>query len=177
MTNQQLHEIFIDQAPLIKRAYKGHIDRLNAYLVDLEATRRKIRQDTTEYNQQWFVDIANEMFNERRAEALRIIKKYAFLIGSFNPREVKPGQITDTEIYKAKQVPIETLYHEKLRRVSGKLIGRCPLGTHQDSSPSFTIYVSQNSWWAYCCSTGGSVVDYVMKTQKLNFLDAVRKLI
>jgi len=60
--------------------------------------------------------------------------------------------------------------------ISGNtIIGSCPF--HEDRTPSFTIYKDQNSWFCYGCSQGGSVVDYIMIRDRVEFLEAVKILV
>ncbi|MDP2359623.1 MAG: toprim domain-containing protein [bacterium] len=54
---------------------------------------------------------------------------------------------------------------------------RCPLPGHEDKKGSFMVYPETNSWW--CPShpstpSGGSVIDYIMVEQGLDFKGAVR---
>jgi len=46
-----------------------------------------------------------------------------------------------------------------LRHVNTHWMGRCPLPDHEDKTPSFVIYPSNNSWWCFGCSRGSDVLD------------------
>lgn len=47
--------------------------------------------------------------------------------------------------------------------VSGRrVVIRCPLGLHDDSTPSFTIYPSDQGWYCFGCGRGGTVIDLAM---------------
>jgi DNA primase len=55
------------------------------------------------------------------------------------------------------------------------LLGRCPF--HDDREPSLVISPEKNLW--HClgeCQTGGSVIDWVMKTKGVSFRYAVELL-
>jgi DNA primase len=54
------------------------------------------------------------------------------------------------------------------------LVGHCPF--HDDSDPSFVVTPSKGLWHCFGCSAGGSVFDYVMQSQKLDFAGALRLL-
>lgn len=86
----------------------------------------------------------------------------------------RPGRITDSDIQTAKEVQLTSLYQGTLRGGRLRLLGKCPF--HPDKTASLTIYVEQNTWWCYGCSEGGSSVDYVMKSNKLNFIESVKYL-
>lgn len=59
-----------------------------------------------------------------------------------------------------------------LRRRAGKLIGNCPF--HEDRTPSFTVY--PDSYHCFGCGAHGDVVDFVMRTQKVGYGDALSML-
>jgi hypothetical protein len=50
--------------------------------------------------------------------------------------------------------------HMQLRPVSGKLVGKCPLPGHEDSSPSFWVYPQTRSWYCFGCNRGGDVIHF-----------------
>ncbi len=47
----------------------------------------------------------------------------------------------------------------QMRTVGDKRRARCPLPDHEDNSPSFTVYPSNNSWFCYGCLRGGDVIE------------------
>lgn len=56
-----------------------------------------------------------------------------------------------------------------------ELLGLCPL--HDDTSPSLVVNPSKNVWACLgACQTGGSVVDWVMKSEGVSFRHAVELL-
>lgn len=55
------------------------------------------------------------------------------------------------------------------------LVGRCPF--HDDSTPSFVVSPDKNLFHCLGCGSAGSVIDFVMKTDKLPFKEAVDKLL
>jgi hypothetical protein len=81
----------------------------------------------------------------------------------------------ESKVETARQIPVEELFAGKLKKVSKtRLVGLCPL--HQEKTPSFTIYTHNNSWYCYGCSQGGDVLNLLMRLEKLEFKDAVRRL-
>lgn len=63
----------------------------------------------------------------------------------------------------------------KLRRSGKELIGLCPF--HDDHSPSLTVDPVENVW--HCkgaCSTGGSVIDWVMRAEGISVRHAMELL-
>jgi CHC2 zinc finger len=94
------------------------------------------------------------------------------------PKERHRGVTRRTVIRAAKElVPVVDLADRlcgpgKLRRVGGRWVARCPLPSHVDRSPSFTVYPETNSWYCYGCLQGGSVVDLYMHAHNYSQRDA-----
>jgi len=77
------------------------------------------------------------------------------------------------------EIPIEQLVGETgvELRVSGKdLVGRCPLGSHEDSTASFVVTPNKSLWHCFGCDAGGDVIAWVMKTQGIGFRHAAEVL-
>jgi len=63
----------------------------------------------------------------------------------------------------------------KLKKHGKDYIGHCPF--HDDKTPSFVVSPESNLWNCLgACGEGGSVVDWVMKTQGVSFRHAVELL-
>ena len=63
----------------------------------------------------------------------------------------------------------------KLKRHGADLLGLCPF--HDDKEPSLVITPKQNLWHCLgACQTGGSVIDWVMKSEGVSFRHAVELL-
>ena len=58
---------------------------------------------------------------------------------------------------------------------SRDFIGKCPF--HQDGNPSFVVTPSKNLFHCLGCDAAGSVIDFVMKLDGLDFRAAVDKLL
>jgi hypothetical protein len=86
-------------------------------------------------------------------------------------------EIWQEKVTRALEYPIEDIVSRDitLRRSGQNLIGRCPL--HEEKTPSFYIYLKNNSFYCFGCSQGGNVINYVMKRQNLTFKEAVEYLI
>jgi DNA primase catalytic core len=89
------------------------------------------------------------------------------------------ARIPDEEIERLKrEVSLERLvtgFGIELKKHGADLIGRCPF--HDDREPSLVVTVEKNLWHCLgACQTGGSVIDWVMKTRSLSFRHAVEML-
>jgi DNA primase len=89
------------------------------------------------------------------------------------------ARIPDEEIERLKrEIPIERLVKAagiELRKHGADLIGRCPF--HDDREPSLVITPDKNLWHCLgACNTGGSVIDWIIKTRGVSFRHAVELL-
>ena len=58
---------------------------------------------------------------------------------------------------------------------SGKdFVGLCPF--HQERTPSFTVSPTKRFFHCYGCTAHGNAIDFVMKRDRLSFVDALRSL-
>lgn len=85
-------------------------------------------------------------------------------------------RITDTDIARAKEYPIQDLYIGKLRKATGKFAwcGKCEL--HNDSTASFYID-KNNNYHCFGCHAHGDAISYFMITRNIkSFPQAVKTL-
>lgn len=110
-------------------------------------------------------------------ELLKIEKHLARLkiLQSVAKGRVLVGCITEEDIQRAKEVPIEEIVDIKLKRSGNKLVGLCPF--HKEKSPSWYIYQDTNSYYCFGCQNGNDVIGLVMLLYSLDFIDAVRWLL
>lgn len=109
---------------------------------------------------------AEELAAKKR-ELRNVLTAYSYLMEKF-------GIEQDLNIDLAQQTPIESFYKGKLFKNRKRATGLCPF--HKEDTPSFTIYQDSNSYFCFGCQEGGDVIDFVMKTQNLSFIDAVKRL-
>jgi len=89
------------------------------------------------------------------------------------------ARIPEDEIERLKEeVSLERLVAGagiELRRHGADLLGLCPF--HDDHEPSLVISPKKNLWHCLgACFTGGSVVDWVMRSEGVSFRHAVELL-
>ena len=51
---------------------------------------------------------------------------------------------------------------------------KCPW--HSETRPSFSVTPSKQMFYCFSCKKGGSVINFVMEYEKLNYIEAVKKL-
>lgn len=61
-----------------------------------------------------------------------------------------------------------------LRKAGSNYKGRCPF--HDEKTPSFNVVPHRGIFHCFGCGAGGSVVDFVMRQERLEFIEAVEKL-
>jgi len=89
------------------------------------------------------------------------------------------ARVPEAEIERLKvEVSLVSLVQARgveLRKAGADLVGRCPF--HDDRSPSLVVSPAKNLW--HClgeCQSGGSVIDWVMRTEGVSFRHAVELL-
>jgi DNA primase len=89
------------------------------------------------------------------------------------------ARIPDEEIERLKaEVSLQRLVEAagvELRRAGADLVGCCPF--HNDREPSLVVSSGKNLWHCLgACQAGGSVIDWVMRTEGVSFRHAVELL-
>jgi DNA primase catalytic core len=89
-------------------------------------------------------------------------------------------KFNDDDLERLKRnISIEALCRERgidlKKHGSRDLIGKCPF--HEDKNPSFVVTPDKNLFHCLGCDAGGSVIDLVMKLDKIEFKEAVQKLL
>ncbi len=64
--------------------------------------------------------------------------------------------------------------HVRLRRAGRNLVGLCPF--HNEKTPSFSVNPERGFFHCFGCGAGGTVFDFVMRTEGLSFPEAVESL-
>ncbi len=72
--------------------------------------------------------------------------------------------------------PVEEVIgrYVELRPSGRRLLGRCPF--HEDPTPSFVVYVQNQSFYCFGCDIGGDVFRFVERIEHLSFSEALQRL-
>lgn len=62
----------------------------------------------------------------------------------------------------------------RLKKSGANYMGLCPF--HNEKTPSFSVSPQKGIFHCFGCGAGGSVINFVMKTENLTFLEAVKEL-
>lgn len=61
-----------------------------------------------------------------------------------------------------------------LKRAGSNYVACCPF--HSEKTPSFTVFPASGSYYCFGCSEGGDIITFVMKTENVEYAEAVKKL-
>ena len=64
--------------------------------------------------------------------------------------------------------------YTRLKRKGNRLFGLCPF--HQEKTPSFSVDPEQGLYYCFGCHAGGSIFDFVMEMENVNFPESVEFL-
>jgi len=64
--------------------------------------------------------------------------------------------------------------HVRLRKRGKNFVGLCPF--HTEKTPSFTVSSEKQMFHCFGCAKGGNVFTFIMETEKVSFVEAVRAL-
>jgi len=164
LSDKELLDIF----PQAKRMYIKYIkDAMKENKISIRQKMNTLRELSGTPN--WFMDYAKEdAIGPEIQKAQKIIKGYAFKLSALK-NNICPKGITDEHVQQAKLIPFSTLIE-----INPNKKIRCPL--HTDHTPSLHIYEKTNTWYCFSCNKGGDTIQFIMDTQKITFLDAVKFL-
>lgn len=87
---------------------------------------------------------------------------------------VKISRETIEEIRARTDLPALIGSRVSLKQSGGLLKGLCPF--HQEKTPSFVVYADDRSFHCFGCNAHGNAFDFLMRSEGLTFVDAVRQL-
>jgi len=61
-----------------------------------------------------------------------------------------------------------------LKKAGASYKGKCPF--HKDDTPSFVVHAEKGLWHCFGCGEGGDIVGFLMKIEKIPFIEAARRL-
>lgn len=178
-TFYELIHIFPEAKNVAKRQMKKELADVKIKLSLLALWRENCTKFTNSIRnpreQTSYIKYYDESYDEEYAKLQRKVKKIMFNLSFLEEKKVPLGSgVKEEDVVQAKQVPIVSFF-SKIHRHGKMAVAICPF--HTDKTPSFTIYLNQNTFWCYSCAYGGTVIDFVMKQQNIDFLPAVKFLL
>jgi len=176
--------IFPEAVKIARKNLKLEVKQLKERLKWLDEWRMNECQDTINKihfkEQTFYKDWFDQSHQESRQEVERQIKKLQFSLSHLDEidgktKTQKTNGVSEQDVARAKEIPITHFYTDKLSKHNKLATGRCPF--HNEKTGSFTIYLDQNTFWCYGCGAGGTVIDFVMRQNNCDFLQAVKTLL
>lgn len=160
----QALEIFSDVLPLVQSALQENMIEDISVIPAIKKTKNATLL--------WVrTEVRAEMIKQCVADRNRVIKR---IIARMNPVTRMGTTITDEDIARAREFPIEELYDGRLFKSGGKSqCGLCPF--HNERTPSFHIY-KDNRYKCFGCQEYGDAISFYMKINNVKFIDAVKAL-
>jgi len=85
------------------------------------------------------------------------------------------GSRADVQAIKARVDVIGLISrYVSLSKSGANFKGRCPF--HKDDTPSMVVNAEKGLWHCFGCGEGGDVIAFLMKIERLSFIEAVRRL-
>lgn len=181
---RELMNIFPEAISAARRGLKADLKRYKNNLREVGIEQDKY-YDEVIMKLNWqirndFKEDSDKDFDEQRKKINSKIKTTMFNLSYLDELEGKSapqrmGGVSEADIARAKETPILNFVSGKVATHGKRAAIICPF--HAEKQPSLTIYLDQNSWWCYSCNSGGTVIDFIMKQQNVDFLAAVKKLL
>jgi len=125
-----------------------------------------------------FMEIRGEiqalMIEQATEYPRRVLKRIVSVQQHLLQPKKKQGGVTDAEIERAREHPLEQLMEQRVFKQGGRLVTHCPF--HKERTPSFYIF-PDNHFKCFGCQEHGDAIAFVMKRDGLKFIEAVKKLI
>lgn len=96
---------------------------------------------------------------------------------SINNAQNSDNKINDSDIQRAREHPIANIADRHCDLISAgvnRMKARCPF--HVEKTPSFVLYLDNNTYHCFGCSEHGDNIDLYMKLYNADFIQAVRFL-
>lgn len=148
--------------------YKEQIKKFNYHLEEILVAEHNAKREARPY---FHFDFIRQLLLVAIGNLRNEIHRKQYLKA---PRDDAKMQSLKQRIATAKTVPITTLYTGQLAKQGNRAVGLCPF--HNESGPSFTVYLDQNRFYCFGCSSGGDAIDFVSKTKNCNFIEAVKSM-
>ena len=147
-------------------------DIITSMQLNLTLDMQAEKEDAKQLGTGWIADEVRRLrVEDRFGDTIRRLNRVrGYYNTQLNPT---PGRITDEDILRAKDYPIQDMYTGKLRKAGKSLIGLCPF--HNDRKhPSF--HIRKNRYKCFTCDEGGDSIAFYMKQNGVNFIQAVKFL-
>src|SRR3990167_1007536 len=144
----------------IKGLFRWYISEAEKEIDYLMARKSQYKRNVPDWSDRWLLEMIIKRIDNAINFLEKRIRRWQFLLA-------RPKKGEQYNIEQAKRFPIADLYDGTLRPVGGRLQGKCPF--HDDSSPSFVLYVEQNKWHCFGCGEHGDSIDFIQTRDSVGF--------
>src|SRR6185437_12752262 len=95
-------------------------------------------------------------------------------VTSMNGRHTSDGGDFRSQVLSTVQIVDVIGQTVALKRRGKSFVGLCPF--HQEKTPSFHVDPTKQFFHCYGCGAGGNAIDFVIKRDRVEFIDALRSL-
>ena len=173
-TTKELLEIF----PEVKDVVPEKVKELSEDIEIIDSLVKKLYQIINDHELNDFDDFFYrkyvEIFYQKELERLlKERKRFERLL--YNQDLVPINEITNDDIERAKQEPIENFLPDRLQKFGNKYRCHCPL--HTENTPSCYVYKNNNSFYCFGCKKGGDVITLIRYLNDCSFIDAIKYIL
>src|SRR3989344_2926017 len=110
---------------------------------------------------------------KRLAESDKRLARYSIqYLEAADKLPIFDNGIDESRLEQAREYPIENFIEGKIRRSGNRITAKCPF--HEEKTPSFFIYTSDNHYHCYGCGKhGNNAIDFLMARANVEFIEAV----
>lgn len=159
----------------LRKKVKARIKETKQKILDLNTERETYYRDVinpAHYREQpkLIEQLSGRMeyWYERFEKDLERYRKQLYSL-DYKENLITPESITDADIARAKEVPIQTILEMSRNRFA-----KCPF--HNDRHPSFHVY-PDNHGYCFSCHQSGDVIDIAQEINGMSFKEAVKWLL
>ena len=172
----QLLDIFPEMKPAVKKKLQAEIKQCKADMVRSEQVRVNFNNkilSKVKYENKWFYSMVRDiLYVEPLTESReKRIKRNYFFLSALKSKFVKvtDSNVAEADIIRAREVPLTTFIE-----VNRAGFAQCPW--HTDITPSLKVYQNTNRWYCFSCHAGTDVIDFIIKRDNCQFLEAIKTL-
>lgn len=169
----QALEIWPEATPIVRKKLKAEMKEakknLEGFELRFEAGKREIEETERSFliAISLKVELSKQLADERVALENKI-KRIAFNLARLDGKTPK-GEVGDTDIRKAKEVPISELL--QINRM-----GKTKCLWHEEKTASLHYYRNSNRLYCFSCSKAADSIDVIMAQRNCDFISAVKWL-
>ena len=168
LSKRELLKIFPEGQPILKKKLEECQNESQSLSKEIEKDLRKIYKQIEDSFSVWFWEKYIEIFRGERLDKLEVkIRKLKWEISPVG--KIRKNEITDRMIQRAREYPFENLI--EFNRAKKTL---CVF--HSEKHPSLSLNPKTNRIKCFGCGINYDTIEYIIKTQNLSFVEAVKYL-